>query len=551
MEHDLRADFVIIGGGLAGCVVASRLANAPSKPSVLILEAGPNPSSDHDVVTPIGGFALQGSVLDWQYHTAPTPATKERSHVLTAGKTLGGGSMLNYCGWSRGDASDYDHWASQAGGDQRWNYSGLLPYFRRSENWFDKQADSVQHGFAGPILVTSVAASDHKRVYPLGKPLRQAWMDLGVGETAACEGRNQGASDWLETWINGERQPVHQRYPLKGVTVITNTPVTKILFTEDSDSPAAVGAILQDGRQVLAQKEVILSAGALQTPTLLQISGIGPSSLLSSFSIPVVYDSPAVGATYFDHFALFQLFKLHPSATGLAIGHPDLADPAFSKGFPCDLVVNEGIPSSILSAALDADNITDSERAAFLQSSRCFIESLVMYHPYAPGIPVDGTFIATSVMLTLPTSRGRICLSSKHNSLEQPYIEPNYFSTSLDRVALVYGVRRMLQLTLKTSTLAPYIQEEVPPPGLEALTAESSDAAIEERIRAAGAAHFHPAGSVPVGKVLDAEMRVKGVKGLRVCDTSVFPSPVGGHPQASLYAVAEMAAEMILAGHMG
>ena len=542
MEANLPTDYIIVGGGLTGCVLASRLANSPSNPSVLVLDAGAEPSSEHDVVTPIGGFTLQGSALNWQYPTAPTPSTENRTYVLPAGKTLGGGSMLNYGGWSRGDAPDYDSWAREAGGDQRWSYDGLLPYFRRSESWFDKQADSKQHGFEGPMRITSVAASDRKRIYPLGKALRQAWGELGVEETAACEGCNQGASEWLETWVSGERQPVHQGYPLEKVAVETNTPVAKILFRKESGSPVAVGVILRDGRQVLARKEVILSAGALRTPTLLQISGIGPSSLLSSLSIPITLDSPAVGATYFDHFALFQLSKLRPSATGLVIGHPDLADPAFTKGFPCDLVVNEGLLSSVVSAALDADGTVDPERAAFLEPGRCFLESLVMYHPCVPGIPVDGTFIASSVMLTLPTSRGRICLSSKDDNPDRPHIEPNYFSTNLDRAALIHGVRRMLQLTLKTSALAPYIKEEVPPPGLEALTAESSDAAIEKRIRAAGVAHFHAVGSVPVGKALDAEMRVKGVKGLRVCDTSVFPGPVGGHPQASLYAVAEMAA---------
>ena len=133
MAPELSADYIIVGGGLAGCVLASRLAHSPSKPSVLLLEAGPDPSPTHDVVTPFGGFVLQGSELDWQYRTAPTPTTLNRTHTLTAGKSLGGGSSLNYGGWSRGDVADYDIWRQYAGDDQRWSYAGLLPNFRRSE----------------------------------------------------------------------------------------------------------------------------------------------------------------------------------------------------------------------------------------------------------------------------------------------------------------------------------------------------------------------------------------------------------------------------------
>ena len=178
----LRADYVIVGGGLVGCVIASRLKlNDPSK-TVIILEAGSNPESKHDIVTPMGGFALQGSELDWQYHTKPVKETQDRTHTLTAGKTLGGGSILNYGGWSRGDAADYDTW-SRLVGDEQWSYDNLLPYFKRSERFRDtvKALPEISHlGLDGPIKVTSVSASSQQRLYPLGEPLRNAWRELGV-----------------------------------------------------------------------------------------------------------------------------------------------------------------------------------------------------------------------------------------------------------------------------------------------------------------------------------------------------------------------------------
>ena len=282
-----------------------------------------------------------------------------------------------------------------------------------------------------------MAASDPKRKYPLGEPLRQAWKELGVGETAACEGRNRGVSEWFESWIDGNRQPVHQVYPLDGVTVMTGTPVAKVLFADttstslSSGPPTANGVLLQDGRQVFARKEIILSAGALGTPALLQASGIGPAPLLSSLSIPVIYDSPAVGAVYFDHFACYQLFKLHPFPTGLALGHPDLADPAFYKGPQFDCVVNQGVPRPLLEAALDADGITGPERAALLAPGRCFIENLLFYHPYDPKLPVDGSLVVSYVLLTLPSLRGRISLSNQGAKPGQQHIEPNYFATAL------------------------------------------------------------------------------------------------------------------------
>ncbi|KAI4126442.1 MAG: hypothetical protein LQ338_003751 [Usnochroma carphineum] len=552
----LVADYVVVGGGLTGCVIASRLKQKDPSLTIIVLEAGPNPESKHDVVTPMGGFALQGSELDWQYSTKPNHNTQNRTHTLTAGKTLGGGSILNYGGWSRGDAADYNTW-SRLTGYKHWDYAHLLPYFQRTERFDPTEKAPLglsPRGLDGPMRITSVSGSSHKRRYPLGEPLCNAWAELGVQREAyGCTGRNQGLSEWLENWDNGRRQAAHQAYPLDGVQVLTGTPVARVLFANGvgasitrlptaSETPKVTGVFLQDGREVQAQREVILCAGAIRSPIILMDSGIGPKSHLS---IPVVRDIPGVGANMIDHFALFQLFKLKASGKGLALGHPDLNDPAFFLGMPSDYVVNLGLPQDLLEKALEEDGITGAERDALLEPDRCFLELLVLYHPLSAPVPADGTFISTSVMLTLPSSRGTVSNSDDIHETH-PVVNPGYFATALDRLALVHGVRRMLQLMLGAKALHPYIEAEVPPPGFSPLHPGSSDTEIEARIRATGVAHYHTTGTCALGSVVDANLRVKGIEGLRVCDGSVLPSPVGGHPQATLYGIAEMAAEVIL-----
>ncbi|OTA90049.1 putative GMC oxidoreductase [Hypoxylon sp. CO27-5] len=548
MAESMTVDYVIIGGGLSGCALASRLKQSLPDSSILVIEAGPDPAPEHDVVTLLGGFALQGSALDWQFQTAATPSTAGRTHTLTAGKTLGGGSVLNYGGWSRGDEPDYENWAAKLGGDGRWSYAGLLPYFKRSEHYYDPSASSKYHGFEGPMKVTPVKASHTNRKYPLREPLERAWMELGIKKNIdPFTGRLAGLSDYYENWEDGKRRPSHVAYSLDGVIVKTSCPVSQIVFEKVGQEPKAKGIKLENGQEVTAKKEIILSAGTLQSPRLLLRSGVGDPSALSEHHIPLVQPLPSVGQQYFDHFALFQWFKLKDPSRGLALGHPNLSDPIFVAGMPVDWAANEGLPRDILEKALDEDGVTGPEREALLQPGRVFVETLVLYHPLAPGFPNDGSVVCTSVMLTLPSSRGRVSLPHDIDSTN-PHIEPNYFTTALDRVCLMYGVRRLLRLMLGTEGMKDYVESEVPPPGQIPLTLGSSDDEIENRIRAIGVAHFHAAGSCPMGSVVDGDLKVKGVQGLRICDASIFPSPVGGHPMASLYGVVEQAADIIAVG---
>ena len=551
-----EADYIIVGGGLAGCALASRIHQGDPSLRVLVIEAGIDPSGNPFVTTPMGGLALTGSELDWAYTSIPQTHTNDRIHTNNAGKALGGGSIINYGGWSRGDPADYDEWARVVG-DLRWSYSGLLPFFRRSESYFDSEADRKEHGFSGPIHVSSVPSSDPNRKYGLRQAIRDAWTELGVKYKPDPSGSLLGLSDYLENWRDGLRQPSTLAYGLGGVQIMTNAVVHRVMFsTVDVGQPIASAVLLADGRRITATKEIILSAGTFRTPQLLMLSGIGPAATLSKHNIPPIIDAPQVGQNLFDHFAHFQFWKIRNPEKGLAMGSPLWNDPALFKGMPCDWVVNEAVPKNILEPAVHADNQGASSSGkehnlSLLHPSRSHLETTILYAPAgATNLPVDGNYIASSVMLCLPTSRGSITLSSA-SPTEPPIIDSNYYDTNTDRVSLIYGTRRILEALLDTSAGKAHIESEVTPPGFPPLDSKATDTEIDARIRAAGISHKHAAGSAAMGTVLGTDLLVKGVQGLRVVDASVLPVPVGGHPQATLYAIAEQAADLILKDSRG
>lgn len=261
--------------------------------------------------------------------------------------------------------------------------------------------------------------------------------------------------------------------------------------------------------------------------------------------IEPIYDVPQVGQNLFDHFAVYMAFQLKSPSRGLAIGSPAFANPSYFKGLPYDWVESEHVPETILKKCTDEDQKVEALR------KRNLFEVLTVYVPPGiPGIPIDGTHIATSTMLLLPTSRGSVTLKSA-NPLDQPEIQPNYLQTELDKETLVYATRRTLQAMLGTQALAEYVERETPPsgegiPDLTPLTPESSDEALLGRIQKTGMQHHHSGGTAAMGTVVDNEGKVMGVERLRVVDASIVPVPLGGHPQATLYAMAHQLAEVII-----
>ncbi|KAI0102740.1 choline dehydrogenase [Nemania sp. FL0031] len=535
---ELAADYIIVGGGLTGCVIALRLSQSAQKPKVILLEAGPDLSENPATASFLSALPLLGGEFDYYYKSEPVADTADRVHNLSSAKALGGGSIINYGGWLRADSADYNQWAEVVN-DNRWSYAGLKPWFRKTECFYDTEADADLHGFEGPMKVTSVsAAQSGARKYPLREPVKQAWAELGIQPNLEKKGgRIAGLTEFIENSHGGDRQPSNKVYSLDRVEVFTNTAVHKVTFTDTT----ATGVQLNDGRKIVARKEVIICAGSYRTPQVLMLSGIGPAPILTEHGIPIVHNSPDVGQNLHDHFAVYLAFRLRDPSRGYALGSPSWTDPALFKCFPWDWVVSAPVPTTI----------SEKHGVKPEEQKRNLYEVITLYVPPGiPGIPVDGTHIATSTMLLLPSSRGTVWIGSNKPS-DPPRIQPNYFSNPLDRDTLIYATRQTLKHMLATKAMGAVVESETPMSAeglsdLTPLTADASDEEIEDRIRRTGMHHPHAGGTAAMGKVVDTEGKVHGVQGLRCADASIIPIPLGGHPQATLYPMAEQLASMII-----
>lgn len=259
----LEVDYIVVGGGLCGVVVASLLSRSAGSPRVVLFEAGPDANGEPNTDTILNGLGLLGGKFDYAYQSQPVSATFNRNHVLNAGKALGGGSLLNFGGWLRADAADYDEWGTTVG-DKRWSYEGLKPWLNLTEKHMQVEAISA----------------DPERSYPLRDPVAKAWSEIGaLGVEDRDDGSIEGLREVKENTVNGQRQPSYAAYPLDKVEVHVNEPVHKVVF--DGDKKIAIGVELSDRWRLFARKEVILCAGAYRTPHLLLLSGIGDAQVLA------------------------------------------------------------------------------------------------------------------------------------------------------------------------------------------------------------------------------------------------------------------------------
>lgn len=541
-------DYIIIGGGTAGCVVASRLHQGDPSKSILLIERGPD-EREHPLITnPVAAPLIPVKTnLISQYDTVPQAGLANRSILSLAGNILSGSSAVNYGMWSRGDRADYEQWA-RSSGDERWTYERMLPYFNRSEHHHDPDADSKVHGFDGPIHTIS------GRQYPLRHTVYEAFHAAGYKDNPdANNGNPLGLAKSTENWHKATRQPAGTAYPLEGVEVMTNTTVRKIIL---EDHPAtgkmlATGIELISGRQIQAQKEVIVSCGAYRTPQLLMCSGIGPEAELARHEIHQIVNSHFVGHNLFDHLALGIAWKLKPSIQerGVALGHPEWTkNPINAEGMPIEWIAHSSVPPSALLPALRADGQILTAPKQLLLKERAHTMMIVAYAPMALGpnrsVPIDGSHISTIALLYQPTSRGSVTLSSA-NPEDPPVVDPAYYSTQADKVMLRSAIRNMLRV-VETPAMQEVVECESSPEGYPPLTSKSTDNEIDARIAGFATTIHHPAGTCAMGNVVDGQLKVKGVNGLRIVDASVFPAPVSGALQASVYAVAELASDLIL-----
>ncbi|OKL64464.1 hypothetical protein UA08_00992 [Talaromyces atroroseus] len=531
-------DYVICGGGHAGCVLASRLSQAGH--SVILIEAGPEDYSEQ-IMSATGAPHLLGSSFEYNVYTTKQPGFGDRSVPNHGGKLLSGSTGVNFGLWTRGHSVDYDVWA-EAVGDERWSYKNMLPYFKKVETHYDPNGNPALHGFTGPISTTAGA-----RTYPLRETIRTAFASAGLEYNPDTNSGNPlGFGKFTENWRNGQRQPAGKAYDLSRAVVLTDSVVACILF-EGDEQKTAVGVSLTNGSQYRAEKEVIVSCGALKTPQLLMLSGIGPESELSKHNIKPIAKLP-VGENFHDHVAASIFWKLKDPERGLSLGSPLFNKPEFRHGNPMEWIATITTPREKLVTAAAADKI-DAQDPYLSKGPRANAEVFVCYGPigsYGSGFHLvpDGTVIATPTVLLLPTSRGKLALADT-NPLSNPILDAHYLQTETDREAMRTGVRLCLKI-METEAAREIVEGEIPPPGYPTISSTSTNAEIDRRVGIMGNTFFQNAGTASMGAVVDTQCRVKGVNNLRVCDASVIPTPIAGHYQAPMYAFAEAAADIIL-----
>ncbi|ACC75266.1 choline dehydrogenase [Paraburkholderia phymatum] len=528
-----RFDYVVVGAGSAGCVLANRLSE-DGRYSVCLLEAGP---ADRYlwIHIPIGyGKTMFHPVYNWGFYTDADPNMNDRKLYWPRGRTLGGCSSINGLIYVRGQKEDYDHWAAL--GNRGWSWDECLPYFRRLEH--NQLGEGPTRGVDGPLWASTI-----RQRHELVDAFVAASNRLGVRTVDDFNtGDQEGVGYYQLTTRHGLRcstavaylKPARRRANLH---VETEAQASKILF----DGTRATGIQYvqhRETREVHADREVILTAGALQSPQLLQLSGVGPGALLREHGIPVVADRAGVGENLQDHLQVRLIYEVtKPITTNDQLhswtGRAKMGlQWALFRGGPLAVGINQG---GMFCRALPDEAKTPDIQFHFSTLSADSAGGDV--HAF-PGCTY-------SICQLRPESRGVVRIRST-NPLEAPSIQPNYLATDLDRRTAVAGVR-FARRVAATQPMASLMKREVRP-GADART----DDELLHFCREYGQTIFHPSGTVKMGTaddplaVVDERLRVYGTRGLRVVDCSIMPTLVSGNTNVPIVMVAEKASDMIL-----
>src|SRR5947209_8095152 len=509
-------DYVIVGAGSAGCVLAARLTEDPDI-SVCLIEAGPPDVAD-EIHLPAGVLAVGQSKYDWCFVSDPEPGLGYRQRVLPRGRTLGGSSSVNAMVYIRGSRADYDGWAAM--GFDGWGWDSVLPYFIKAED--NERPANHLHGQGGPLRVI-----DNRSRYRTCEAFIEAGVQAGIPLSEDFNGPEQDGVGWYQvTQRDGMRcstavaylHPVLERPNLE---VRTDAYVTRVLL----DGNQAIGVeVDQVGglAEVRAEREVILSAGTYQSPQVLLLSGIGPAEELELGGIPAVNDLP-VGRGLQDHIATWLTYTTEEASLLTAESEENLS-----------LLQSEGRGPLTSNFAESGGFIRTREG---LEAPDVQLHAIPILFPEggAGEILVDGW--AVSACLLRPTSSGFVKLRSRVPTTK-PRILHNYVGSEEDRRTLIEGVRRCMQIADQ--------------PALKAVTTDAynaprgeDDASILAHIERNSTTLYHPVGTCAMGRVVDSELRVLGMEGLRVIDASVMPTLVRGNTNAPTIMIAERAADLI------
>lgn len=533
----MEADFVIVGGGSAGCVLANRL-SADKRHSVVLIEAGP-PDSSAFIHMPAGIIpVIRSDTYNWKYWTAPEPNMGNRPMHWPRGRTLGGSSSINAMCYIRGHAWDYDHWASL--GCTGWSYADVLPVFRRMENFEPANgAPDAFHGVGGPLNVAS-----HRYLNPLMKAFVEACQQAGYPLTSDFNGAQQEGAGYYHVMQKGGQRCSNARAylePAKGrenLTILTDAHVTGLRF---EDRRAVAVTTRGAPGTIRARREVILAAGAVASPQLLMLSGIGPAAHLQEMGVPLVQDSAGVGENLQDHLDVTVTVR---EKTHHAVSLNPLGLPRSLKAVWQYATKKEGEMTSNFAQA--GGFIKSHPREPIPDIQLHFVPFVYTNHgqDLSPILKHWGyTLMACDLR---PKSRGRISLNST-DALVHPKIEARYLSHESERQRLLTAVMKAREI-LAQPAFKPHRGEEMLP-GAEL----RSDEELTEWIRQKAETIYHPVGTCKMGvdaaAVVDLQLKVRGVEGLRVVDASVMPTLIGGNTNAPTTMIAERGAEAILAAH--
>jgi len=527
----IAADYVIVGAGSAGCVLANRLSEDGAR--VVLIEAGPRDTSPL-IHIPAGALKLhRHPVMNWNFFAEPEDGTGNRALHWPRGKVLGGSSSINGMLYVRGNARDYDRWAQM--GCTGWSYDDVLPYFRKSES-FEPGADDY-HGGDGPMAV-----EHYRTVLPLTDRFVAAAIDTGfklnpdyngVTQEGVSYSQNSRRKRFRASTARAFLAPAKNRPNLR---VVTNALAQRLTFA----GQRCTGIIVDHGGRSLAisaAREVILSAGAVGSPHLLQISGIGAPDHLRAIGVDVVHASRDVGANLSDHYSAMVVHRIQgiTSVNTLARGLP-LAGEALKYVFTGRGALTFGVTTAIVFTRSREGLESPDLQLSFTPMSRDPIT-----HGFDKLEPDPGASIAVCVVQ--PESRGTI-LAKSSDPKEYPAIRPNYFSAQNDTDVMIAGLKLARKIFASPQWAQHSVKELRPGPN------RNTDAELADYAKTGGASVFHPVGTCRMGgddaSVVDPRLRVRGITGLRVIDASVMPMVTTGNTNAPTIMIAEKGAAMIL-----